>query len=613
MSAWPADAEQYARKLREFDQSEPLPPRRCRRSAAGGHTHRRVSRERSVRRRLNVHAGHCYKYVVPAVRPADATAARICVALLVLLCTCALGACGSTTVSEVTAPSNARCEPSIAGLPASVDAEGGEFEATVAIARECNWTLASDAAWARVTPDHGQGEAPVVIVVTPNPAAINRTAALTLNSTKTSLRQDAAPCRLAWKESSLDVPAAGGTVSLGLSATTGCEWQATSNASWLRGTATRGVGDGAAVFVASENDGDERTATVRLGDASAIVTQAAAAATPAPLPPGSPLPPVPPVPPAPPAPPPPPVPLVATYVGAASGMHNFDASGALSLPPGSYQLTFNRAATIYVRGAAGGGGGGGGKRRDDGGSVTAGGGGGGGGAASLSGQAVSVVAGTTYEAVVGSGGAGGAGATEASGNIAGSGQAGTSTSFRIQGSTVYLQLAGGTGGAAGTNAAGPGGPGGSVSVGPGVPGGAGGDGGVFVGPVAQPGGGIAGVTTGGGGGGGQSNELGSSAGGATGAPGGASGGAPGVGGRGGDAASGAADSGAGGEGAHDSLNNDSAGGGGGGGKGVTLGSGASNRGGGGGGGGAINTSNSRDRAGNGGAGGAGGMSIAIQP
>src|SRR3954463_12414591 len=109
MSAWPADAEQHARKLRECDQSEPLPPRRGRRAAAGGHTHRRVPGERSVRRRLNVHAGHCYKYVVPAVRPADATAARFCVALLVLLCTCALGACGSTTVSEVTAPSNARC------------------------------------------------------------------------------------------------------------------------------------------------------------------------------------------------------------------------------------------------------------------------------------------------------------------------------------------------------------------------------------------------------------------------------------------------------------------------------------------------------------------------
>jgi hypothetical protein len=504
-------------------------------------------------------------------------------------------ACGGTTVSDVTAPSSARCGASIAGLPASVGAGAGTFAATIAIARECAWKADADSAWVRISPDTGQGETAVTVVVTANPTGAPRTASLTVNGTNASVRQEGAACRVGWKQSSVDVPAGGGTVSVDVSATAGCEWQASSTASWLRGTRTSGTGEGTAEFIASANEGPQRIASLRLGDVSMTVTQLAVGDSGSPVPPST------------------PGPLIATYVGTTSGTHNFDNAGALNLVSGTYRMTFNRPATIFVRGAGGGGGGAGGKRRDDGGSVTAGAGGGGGGAVSLAGQPVSVAPGTMYEAAVGAGGGGGAGATEASGNVAGNGHAGSATYFRVQGGTVFLQLAGGSGGSGGTTAAGPGGGGGAVIAGLGVPGGGGGNGGVFGGSVVQPGGGTAGLTTGGGGGGGQSNEQSSNAGGASGGAGGASGGAPGSGARGGNAGNGASDSGGGGEGARDSFNDDSAGGGGGGGKGVTISGGAPNRGGGGGGGGAINTSNSLDRAGSGGAGGDGGMSIAVQP
>jgi hypothetical protein len=488
-------------------------------------------------------------------------------------------------VSDFSAPGGVRCASTITGLPDSVGAGGGEFAAMISTARECAWKVDADSSWVQITPATGQGETPVSVVVAPNPAAIARAASLTVNGARTMLRQDAAACRLVVRQTSIDLGADGGTASIGVTAPSGCVWQLSTTASWLHLTRADGTGEGSAEFKADANPGAARTGTVRVGDASITVTQAAAESS---------------------------QPLIATYSGTTSGTHNFDVSGTLSLAPGTYRMTFNRAATLYLRGVAGGGGGGGGKRRDDGGSATGGGGGGGGGAVNVSGQPVAVTPGTTYEAVVGSGGAGGAGGTEGSGNTAGNGQSGNNTIFRIQGGSAFLQLAGGSGGGGGTNTAGAAGAGGQASAGSGMAGGAGGNGGAFVGVFPQAGSGTAGVTTGGGGGGGQSNEQSSIAGGAPGAAGGASGGAGGSGAHGGNGGDGVSDSGGGGEGARDNFNDDSAGGGGGGGRGITVPNGAANRGGGGGGGGSINTGNSGDRGGNGGAGGNGAMTIAVR-
>jgi len=440
----------------------------------------------------------------------------------------------------------------------------------------CAWTATANVPWITVTSPSGTGNATIAFGVAVN-TGMARSGTISVGSATATITQ--AACTYALHPGSLGVPAAASAESLSL--TTPCAWTATADVPWITVTSPSGTGNATIAFAVALNTGLERSGTISVGSATARITQAAA-------------------------------PLMATYSGTASGTHNFEVSGALSLGPGSYTMTFNRAGTIYVHGVAGGGGGGGGKRRDDGGSSTGGGGGGGGGAANLSGQSLSVVSGTTYAAVVGSGGSGGAGATEASGNNAENGAAGTETSFRIQGGTIYLQLGGGSGGGGGTAATGAGGAGGTTGAGVGATGGGGGNGGGNFGLVApQPGGGIAGVSTGGGGGGGQSNEQSSTAGGAQGGQGGASGGAGGSGARGGNGSSGTTDSGAGGEGARDNNGDDSAGGGGGGGKGITVPGGPSNRGGGGGGGGAINTSNSSDRGGNGGAGANGGMSIGL--
>ena len=163
---------------------------------------------------------------------------------LVGLCLCAAAACGSTTVSELSAPSNQRCASSVTGLPGSVTAGGGEFAASITTARECAWTVEADAPWVQITPHTGQGETAVAVVVAANPSGASRTASLTVNGAKVPVQQEGAPCRIAWTASSVDVPAAGGTVTVGVSATQGCVWQASTTAAWLRGIRTNGTGDG---------------------------------------------------------------------------------------------------------------------------------------------------------------------------------------------------------------------------------------------------------------------------------------------------------------------------------------------------------------------------------
>jgi hypothetical protein len=89
------------------------------------------------------------------------------------------------------------------------------------------------------------------------------------------------------------------------------------------------------------------------------------------------------------------VPAVLTYTGTSSGVWNFATQGAvLSLPPGTYTFTVNRATTLRIMGAAGGGGGA---------SANVG-AGGGGGASHTTGLSIVFVTAKTYTVVVGAGG-----------------------------------------------------------------------------------------------------------------------------------------------------------------------------------------------------------------
>src|SRR4029077_13768690 len=70
-------------------------------------------------------------------------------------------ACSSTETS-VTAPSSDRCQLNVSGTPSTFGAPGGDGAVTIATARDCTWSITTDASWVAISGDRaGQGEATV--------------------------------------------------------------------------------------------------------------------------------------------------------------------------------------------------------------------------------------------------------------------------------------------------------------------------------------------------------------------------------------------------------------------------------------------------------------------
>jgi hypothetical protein len=233
--------------------------------------------------------------------------------LAVVLASAICAACGSTSVTELSAPTaTSRCIAALA-VPSTVPATGARLSAAVTSARECEWTLRSDAAWLTVSPASGTGESPVTLTAAENAQAAPRSAVVTLNDQRIQVTQEPAPCQFNLSQSAVGVDAAGGTFSNRLDGREGCPWTASSSAPWLQ--ALRGSGSGSAEveFRVEANGGEQRSARGNIAGLDFTVTQERYTPPPPPAPePPAPAPTTPPsivpAPPVIPVPPPPPVP-----------------------------------------------------------------------------------------------------------------------------------------------------------------------------------------------------------------------------------------------------------------------------------------------------------------
>ena len=216
-------------------------------------------------------------------------------------------ACGGTSVTEITGPSAVRCATAFSSPEPSVPASGGQVNVSIAAARECSWTAASEAGWIQVSPSSGQGEATLALSVNPNNTAVPRTGAIVLNDVKLMVAQEPAPCEFELNQNQLAMPYDGGTASVTVHTLEGCAWNASSEAAWVKLMATSGSGPGGVVVQLEANLGGERSAGLVVAGRRVTVVQGAAPppTLPAP-PPATPAPPPTPPPAGPPPPPPPP-------------------------------------------------------------------------------------------------------------------------------------------------------------------------------------------------------------------------------------------------------------------------------------------------------------------
>jgi len=179
------------------------------------------------------------------------------------------------------------CTYSLGRTDDAISATGGKRTILVTAGPSCAWTANSNAAWITISAGaSGTGSASVTIDVAPNPGlARSGTVGIAGQTYRLSQAAAGAPapgCTFSLSSTSQSVAAAGGPISLTVLAGSGCEWTATSDASWLTITAgASGAGDGVVRITAAANGSSaQRTGTATIAGQTFTVTQSGTSSMP---------------------------------------------------------------------------------------------------------------------------------------------------------------------------------------------------------------------------------------------------------------------------------------------------------------------------------------------
>jgi all-beta uncharacterized protein/BACON domain-containing protein len=178
----------------------------------------------------------------------------------------------------------AACHFELSSTEQTIPASGGSVGITVTTARDCAWTTQEDSSWIAITAGAtGTGAGNVIFEIAPN-TGTTRTASISVAGQTVRITQRAlvAPpppnCSYTLSPRNISVPAsAAETTPVSVTTAAGCEWVATSNASWLSIIGrTSGSGSGTVTFSIAANTGAIRTGTLTIAGETLTVTQAAA-------------------------------------------------------------------------------------------------------------------------------------------------------------------------------------------------------------------------------------------------------------------------------------------------------------------------------------------------
>ena len=174
------------------------------------------------------------------------------------------------------------CSYSISPTSQPFPANGGAGSVAVTAPSGCTWTATSNASWITITAGtSGNGSGTVNYLVAGNTATGSRTGTLTIaGQTVTVTQAGVATCTYTISPASQSFTASAGTGSVAVTASVGCAWTGTSNASWITITAgTSGNGSGTVSYSVAANAATaSRTGTLTIAGQTFTVTQAGAVA-----------------------------------------------------------------------------------------------------------------------------------------------------------------------------------------------------------------------------------------------------------------------------------------------------------------------------------------------
>ena len=182
------------------------------------------------------------------------------------------------TVTQAAVATPPACTYAIDPMSASAPAGGATGSVAVTTGSACAWTASSNAAWITVTSASGgggTGNGTVTYSVAANTGAA-RTGSITIAGQTFTVTQAAAiaVCTYSVSNTTLSVPATGGTHSVEVTTGSGCSWTATRNAGWIDiVSGASGTGSGTVVFVVSSFNGMERSGTLTVAGQIVTVNQ----------------------------------------------------------------------------------------------------------------------------------------------------------------------------------------------------------------------------------------------------------------------------------------------------------------------------------------------------
>ena len=168
------------------------------------------------------------------------------------------------------------CSYSLSSTGQSFAASGGTGSVNVTAGNQCGWYVTDNPNWITINSDsNGSGNGAINFTVTANPDAIPRVGELILLSKpaftevarfRVSQSGTASSCTYSISPSNQSFASSGGTGSVSITAGSGCNWQASSNASWITiNSGSSGAGNGLVNFtVESNNNPNSRTGTVSI-------------------------------------------------------------------------------------------------------------------------------------------------------------------------------------------------------------------------------------------------------------------------------------------------------------------------------------------------------------
>ena len=182
---------------------------------------------------------------------------------------------GELTIAgqRVTVTQGAGCSLSIAPSSQTVSADGGSGAISLTTDAGCPWSAQSETAWISITSaTSGTGPATVAFRVgtSDGPA---RTGTLRVGQQTFTVRQNSG-CRFGINPDSSSVANTGGSGTVAVTTVAGCEWTATSSASWITITSAGSRnGNGTVQFAVAATTGPARSGTLTIAGRTFTVSQ----------------------------------------------------------------------------------------------------------------------------------------------------------------------------------------------------------------------------------------------------------------------------------------------------------------------------------------------------